>query len=189
LLLVLQSDKGSVKYGVSDATISSIVQSMAVAKDEVVPPPLTGFRPNFITPSESPMTPHGYFDNFITTSLGPSTPEPERSDISSDFGTIGGTTIAQNFSPSAAAEPVARGTRRGRLFDLVDDIEEDNILNDVDIVSGMLTNLDVGLFQGTNVGSDIDIEAISLMGIGSPSLSRQMPPGRNSATRPGASFG
>jgi hypothetical protein len=193
LLVVLQSDKGSVKYSVSDANISSIVQSMAITKEEE--PRLTAFQPNFIAPSsESPMTPHGYFDNVITTSLGPSTPDPERSDFSTDFVAIGGTTIAQNFSPSAAAEPIARGgggTRRGRLFDLVDDIEEDNILNDVDIVSGMLTNLDVGLFQGTNVGSDIDIEAISLMGISSPRLlSRQMPPGRNSATsRPGASFG
>jgi hypothetical protein len=55
------------------------------------------------------------------------------------------------------------------VFDLVDDGEEDN-MNDVDVVSGMLENLNMDLFQnpaGQN-SQDIDIEAISLMGIGGP---------------------
>jgi hypothetical protein len=52
------------------------------------------------------------------------------------------------------------------LFDLVDDGEEDTS-NDVDVVSGMLGNLNVDLFQNTMV-QDVDIEAISLMGIGGP---------------------
>jgi len=60
----------------------------------------------------------------------------------------------------------ARGTsRRGRLFELVDD-GEDEFSNDngVDVVSGMLNNLNMTM--GDNNSQDVDIEAISLMGIG-----------------------
>ena len=41
--------------------------------------------------------------------------------------------------------------------------------NDVDVMSGMLNNLDVNIFQG-QTSQDVDIEAISLMGIGSGAL-------------------
>lgn len=59
------------------------------------------------------------------------------------------------------------GTRRGRFFDLVDD-GEDDFANADEMVSGMLSSLDISLFQDTNASQDIDIEAISLMGIGNP---------------------
>jgi hypothetical protein len=65
------------------------------------------------------------------------------------------------------------------LFELVEDTDEDHQQNDDIIMSGMLNNLDLGLFSDANVGSDnIDIEAISLMGIGGPP-SQSL---RNSAT-------
>ena len=62
------------------------------------------------------------------------------------------------------------GARRGRLFDLVDgDAVGAEPSNDVDVMSGMLNNLDVNIFQG-QTSQDVDIEAISLMGIGSGAL-------------------
>jgi len=62
------------------------------------------------------------------------------------------------------------GGRRGRLFDLVDDnLVGVEASNDVDVMSGMLNNLDVNIFQG-QTSQDVDIEAISLMGIGSGAL-------------------
>lgn len=63
------------------------------------------------------------------------------------------------------------GGRRGRLFDLVDnDAVETEASNDVDVMSGMLNNLDVNnIFQG-QTSQDVDIEAISLMGFGSGAL-------------------
>ena len=62
------------------------------------------------------------------------------------------------------------GGRRGRLFDLVDgDAVGAEPSNDVDVMSGMLNNLDVNIFQG-QTSQDVDIEAISLMGIGSGAL-------------------
>ena len=94
----------------------------------------------------------------------------------SDFGTIGGTALTNAFtaaSPSAA--PRFAGGRHSRLFDLVDDGEEDN-LNDADPLGGMLNNLNVDLFQN-NISNEMDVEAISLMGIGGP------PPGSNLAPR------
>jgi hypothetical protein len=57
--------------------------------------------------------------------------------------------------------------RRGRLFDLIDDGDEDNSGH----VPGMLNNLDASLFKN-NPSQEIDIEAISLglMGIGGTPL-------------------
>jgi len=121
----------------------------------------------------------------------------------SDFGTIGGTAIANTFAGPEVSEIIdaiathyegsgtndisgprrreVSGTtdisgprRRGRLFDLVDNGEEDN-LNDVDVVSGMLGKLNVGLFQNP-VAQDVDIEAISLYGIGGKSTSGGLQP-------------
>jgi hypothetical protein len=63
------------------------------------------------------------------------------------------------------------GGRRGRLFDLVDNDSavEAEASNDVDVMSGMLNNLDVNIFQG-QTSQEVDIEAISLMGFGSSAL-------------------
>ena len=73
-----------------------------------------------------------------------------------------GNPIGGGFSSN---EP-PRSSRRGRLFDLIDD-GEDEPHSDVDVVSGMLTNLDANMFQSSQ---DVDIEAISLMGIGGTPL-------------------
>ena len=61
-----------------------------------------------------------------------------------------------------------RGGRghRGRLFELVgdEDAEEDQGMNS--ILPGMLDSLNINMFGGSNTNHEVDIEAISLMGIG-----------------------
>merc|ERR1712187_455041 len=59
-----------------------------------------------------------------------------------------------------------------RLFELVDDGDDDNNY-DVEMVSGMLNNLDFSMFQ-SNSTQDVDIEAISLMGIDDSKLGKNI---------------
>lgn len=95
--------------------------------------------------------------------------------IGSDFGGFGGGTIGNAFSVQGA--PGSRSSRpaRGRLFDLVDDDGGDDDHGTADVVSGMLGNLNMDdLFSNQpnkSSNGEIDIEAISLMGIGPNSAS------------------
>ena len=170
LVLVLQSDQGKQRFAAGGSSLSKVVQSMVSSSfhERRSPPPvlMEPFQPNFstaVTPAPSP-----YF-------LSPESP------FGRDVFTDGDAISQLNAAPSDIAPPtlpfdLGRGalanTRRGRLFDLVDnDVEEDN---SVDIVAGMLDKLDVGLFDNSSGigGSDVDIEAISLMGInGAPRAS------------------
>lgn len=84
--------------------------------------------------------------------------------VDGDYSNLGGEVIGNNYG----GDP-NRGGRRGRLFELVEDGEEN--ANDVDVMSGMLGNLDASMFQ--NNTQDVDIEAISLMGIGGAANSTQ----------------
>ena len=71
------------------------------------------------------------------------------------------------WESSAPASGRRGGGHRGRLFELVDgeDGEDDQGMSTV--LPGMLNNLNMDMFgNGTNNGDEIDIEAISLMGIG-----------------------
>lgn len=103
----------------------------------------------------------------------PASPTPPQTTISSnfDFGSIGRPAPSL---PTTFAQDSSSGVRRhGRLFDLVDNGEEDT-MNDVDVVSGMLGTLNVDdLFQTNSGAQDVDIEAISLMGIGGSSTGFQ----------------
>ena len=175
MLLILQNEPGRARYCLTEAAIGSIAQSMSVASTQPLAPAMA-FRPGFGVPRESPLSsPTPYFDPMMSQRPLENPSPGSQLYVPTDFGPISGTSIASKpFSPSG--DNPSRGARRGRLFDLVDDVEEDNS-NDVDIVSGMLNNLDVGLFQSNSASSEIDIEAISLMGIGGGSLS--LPP-RNS---------
>ena len=93
-----------------------------------------------------------------------------------DIGPVGGANLTSNFAAPGSGQ---RGSRLlGFLGSgLVDDGEEDH-LNDVDVVSGMLGNLDMDLFQNPmgQSAQDIDIEAISLMGIGKPPSGTRLQP-------------
>lgn len=177
MFVMFQSEMGKSRFGLSETSLSRIIASMSVKLQYRNGPqigmPLT--YPGSLTSSSTPFEANDTFlDPIVSKGLPPLSPDPQNS-VHSDFGTIGGG-IGQPFTPSS----VAASRRRGRLFDLVDDIEEDTNLND-DIVSGMLNNLDVGLFQNPGIGAEVDIEAISLMGIGSgtqQSMQGRMPNSR-----------
>ena len=174
LLVVLQNDAGKDRFDATPSSVASIIESVSLpAKiDNPIVTPF-GLQNNYPGTDLPPLS----SQNPFFEGLPPITPDTQRS-VRSDIGAIGGSGFPHPFSP--ASETASRGTRTsGRFFDLVDDGEED----DVDLVSGMLNNLDVGLFQNNNVGSDVDIEAISLMGIGGPPVQ----PGTRSQR--GSSFG
>jgi ankyrin repeat protein len=164
LMIFLQNEAGKVRLPYSSTTMSRIVNSVLVApspepsrmNNRIVSP--MGFTGDFPTQAlEAPLTPsRNYFEG-----LGPISVSNPQLPTSGD---IDARAMGKPFSPGNN-EVLNRPSRHGRLFDLVDDIEEDQS-NEVDVVSGILNNLDMGLFQGSNLGSDVDIEAISLMGIG-----------------------
>lgn len=156
LFVLLQNSLGKNRYPIRNVGIAEILASLDTRVNRIsnpAPASALSFAP---IPGPSLLQP--------PSSLNTS-PTPPQTSLPSDFGfgSIGGpapilpTSFAQDSS-SAVRRP---GPRRGRLFDLVDNGEEDT-MNDVDVVSGMLGTLNVDdLFQ-----QDVDIEAISLMGIG-----------------------
>lgn len=88
-------------------------------------------------------------------------PQPQFASVSQEVA------FPSNPWESAPASGRRGGGHRGRLFELVDgeDGEDDQGMSTV--LPGMLDNLNMDMFGGsTNSGDDIDIEAISLMGIG-----------------------
>ena len=161
LLILLQNQSGKARYGVSPAVIAKIVSSMrptpSPRNDNAMQMPMPFGLQELNIPPTTATPQRGYFNG-----LSQMSPDPQGVGRS-DFASVGGSSIVNPFSPSN--DNVSRGSRHGRLFDLVDDGEDDQA-NNVDLVSGMLNNLDVGLFGNANIGSEVDIEAISLMGIG-----------------------
>lgn len=156
---LLQNDSGMARYSFQPEDLVELKASMKT------PGSINGVgraigrngSSHSVLPLENSLEPSlsGYFD-----SLPPLSPAPHHM-VPTDFGTIGGTPLSNAMSPSN--EPMARGGRRGRLFDLVDDGDEEQL--DGDIVSGMLNN--IGIFNSGQTGSEVDIEAISLLGISS----------------------
>lgn len=157
--VVLQNELGKSRLSISDAGLRTIVASMSVPSPDQynnhIVTPLT-----FAPAHEPPLTPqHMYLDG-----LAPISPDLQSSS-NSEFSTFANPAMSKNFGN--AFDTHNRLSRHGRLFDLVDDGEDDP-LNDVDLVSGMLNTLDVGLFHNGSLAPEVDIEAISLMGIGVP---------------------
>lgn len=157
LLFFLQNDAGTCHLDSNAVSLSALSSAASVLpKLDNTLPSTMGLTTEFHN-KDLPLSSYNlYFDT-----ISPMSSDPSRV-MQGEFGAIGGAPIPQPFSP--ASDLSSRATYRGRLFDLVDNEEED----EVDLVSGMLNSLDVGLFQNTNVGPDVDIEAISLMGIGAP---------------------
>jgi ankyrin repeat protein len=161
LFLLLQNVGGKARFPVSGASLRSILEPMLVAPVRRENPVVTPMVfPSDFGVRDTPRTPQSVF----LSGMAQVSPDPQRV-VHSDIRTMGVPSMAKSFVPVSFDNH--RSSRHGRLFDLVDDVEDDP-LNDVDLVSGMLNNLDVGLFQNGNVAPDIDIEAISLMGIGGP---------------------
>lgn len=155
LLVFLQNVPGKARYPVNDAVLAQILNSMSLGstKKATTPPPIG-------IPGESQLLESPAFEQAgYLSGLDPVSPDPSRA-IRSEFGAIGGSRGA--FSPASDS---MRSSTRGRLFDLVDSEDEEPT---EDIMSGMLNSLDLGLFQTSNAADNVDIEAISLMGIGGP---------------------
>lgn len=173
MFLLLQNEAGRVRFDVRDASVVDFIRSMGSGSTHSSN---DHFSNDFSMSKEHSIASTGSYGFEAMDPISASMSPIRNHAVSSDFGTIGGTALTNAFAaPAPSTAPRFAGGRRGRLFDLVDDGEEDN-LNDDDVVAGMLNNLNVDLFQN-NISNEMDVEAISLMGIGGP------PPGSNLAPR------
>jgi hypothetical protein len=155
--VVLQNEAGRSRFNISESVASRILATLLIQHPTMNDTAIATTMTNDFAPTA--FSQQGYFD-----AVDPIPIDTHRA-IASDFGAIGGTSLLNSFAPVNATH--RRSGHRGRLFDLVDDGDEDQLTDD--IMSGMLNNLDVGFFQNSNVGAEsVDIEAISLMGIGGP---------------------
>jgi hypothetical protein len=163
LFVLLQNPAGKTQFALSDMAASEILGSMKPQirrpADHNLGTPLA-FASEMVHTNDNVFMPQGSYLEPATNL--PASPMPHQSAIATDFGAIGRSAPSISNSFGANPSPGQRrvGPRRGRLFDLVDDGEEDN-MNDV----VLLGSLNVDLFQNPPV-QDVDIEAISLMGIG-----------------------
>jgi ankyrin repeat protein len=173
LFVVLQNMMGKTRYPVSDIAVAQILDSMKYEVDRQFEPSMRAPVPFSMSagtykPNVHLWTPQSDFITAPSAALIPPSPLPHQT-----IGSIGAAesnyqTIHSSISDSFPSNNSPTGQRRsaprrGRLFDLVDDGGDEDNMNDV--VSGMLGTLNVDLFQSTGV-QDVDIEAISLMGIG-----------------------
>jgi hypothetical protein len=141
LLFVLQNSYARATSQFPDAAVSNLVGTFKMSS--------SGFQNELYTEGESS---HSFLRGLASNAVN-------RHLTSHEYGAIGGESIPQPFSPH---DMNGIASRRGRLFELVDNGEEE--VGD-DIVAGVLENLGVGLFQDNSV-AEVDIEAISLMGFG-----------------------
>jgi ankyrin repeat protein len=144
LMLILQNDSGRTQFPINEQSVANIVHSLSMT--------------TFMPPVET-------FTSFGAESV----PNSRGSSIpSSPVGlqhTLNGFEGMSNTNTNANTN---NGSRRGRFVELVQD-GEDDFANAEEMVSGMLSSLDISMFQ-ENPSQDVDIEAISLMGIGNPDL-------------------
>jgi hypothetical protein len=141
LLFVLQNSYARAMSEFPDAALSNLIGTIKISS--------LGYQNDLYTEGEAS---HSFLRGLASNAVN-------RHLTSHDYGAIGGESIPQPFSPHDMNGIVSR---RGRLFELVDNGEEE--VGD-DIVAGVLENLGVGLFQD-NAAAEVDIEAISLMGFG-----------------------
>ena len=173
IFVLLQNTLGKDRFPFHNASILEIMGSMETETkkiddcNRVAPTYAVGLSQR--KDADSYISQTSQFLKPSTNLPSPPVPPQNRNSTDFDFASIGMSgsagTLPSSFGvQDSSSGPRRAGTRRGRLFDLVDNGEEDT-MNDVDVVSGMLGSLNVDLFQ--NSGSqDVDIEAISLMGIG-----------------------
>ena len=139
-MLILQNDSGRAQFPVNEQSIANIVSSLSVTTFMAAKETHSAFGTESVPNS---------MGNFI-----PSSPVGLQHTLSG-FDSVGG---------------VNNSSRRGRFVELVQD-GEDDFANAEAMVSGMLSSIDISMsmFQD-NPSQDVDIEAISLMGIGNPDV-------------------
>jgi len=154
IFALMQNEAGKIRYAINDGSLENILRSMTL-----------GFVPlaRDDSPTMSATAPADARNANSFNGLGQdSLAAPMPGVVAGGSGALGGEVIGGGLGGD-------RG-RRGRLFDLVDnEVVDSDAGNDVDVMSGMLNNLNVNMFQG-QTSQDVDIEAISLMGIGSGAL-------------------
>lgn len=143
IFLLLQNESGRIHYPFNANSISNITSSMMV-------PFLSTCDGGSICSAPA------VFPNSLHTKLATS-PNSKSGTNVIDYSMMGGKNNPIVFSTES------KSSNRRRLFELVDDGDDDNN-NDVEMVSGILNSLDFSMFH-TNSTQDVDIEAISLMGI------------------------
>lgn len=175
LFMLLQNEVGKNRFNISDSSLLAVIRSMSAtvmpatdrsyASQTVYSDSYVAPQPEPV-PAPVPVQPIGYQD------IAARSPVPQAQIAHTDFGAFGAPPLSNSsssgFGQNSSSSLSMRPPRRGRLFDLIDDGEEDN---NVDVVSGMLNNLDASMFKNSST-QDIDIEAISLglMGIGGAPL-------------------
>lgn len=170
LFVLLQNEAGKHRYSFGEGALVNVIRSMSVnVMNETQFGPAIAYPETFMEPAMLAPGPVA-----LPEPIGKS-PRHQKAANQASFDLIGGQTIGRGFAE------VPRPARRGRLFDLIDDGEDDNAA-DVDVVSGMLTSLDANIFKSSTT-QDVDIEAISLMGIGGAPLGDNLSGGGRTAGR------
>jgi len=143
MLLLLQNESGRRYYPINDQSIAEIVGSMStsfIAGNDKM-------RSSTVSSTFQPIIADNALNSIPSSPIGIQT--------MGDYNP--GITSSDNVNIRT------NGSRRGRLFELVDDGEDDFA------VSEILGGYDLRMLQGNNTMQDVDIEAISIMGIGKPS--------------------
>ena len=160
LFILLQNEAGKVRFPMTETSLLAVIRAMSsnyMPTQEATYSSSTGYSDGYMAPEPVAVAPVGYQDHMARSPARPT------QTTHADFGAFtGGAPLSNGAGFAAQGGGGGVRPRRGRLFDLIDDGEEDN---NADVVSGMLSNLDV--FKN-NPSQEIDIEAISLglMGIG-----------------------
>jgi len=151
LFAMFQNESGKMHFQVREEVLGSILLTTSlnvVGAPRDAPTPM-GFAPSATEPPAAAVPiPVGFTDSIGSLSTAPD-------DSRYEFGSLGGMPIGTNNNSNVLASASKRG-HRGRLFELVDDGEEENP-NDVDVMSGLLNNVD--LFQ-SNASQDVNIDDI-----------------------------
>jgi hypothetical protein len=158
LFMLLQNTPGKMHYPVTQSSVVNVIMSMTA-------PYMPIGDMSSVRSSPSPIAMQTLVHGNLDSSL-PSSPNSNMSEFGGDFNL-----------PSISSLGNGTSRRRGRLVKLVDDGNDDGN-DDVDMMSGMLNSF---MFQN-NSTQDVDIEAISLLGINN-AFSEQPFPNRFSSDR------
>jgi ankyrin repeat protein len=156
LFVLLQNDLGMRKFPANENSLLNIMFSTSpgyLKSDSAIVAGAVGLQQAVAQVNiPSPSTQVGFSGFSVDPNCAPASPSPFLTGNSFSGGFLG------------YKNDHMKGRPRGRLFELEDYGNELDAVNDVDVVSGMLNNLGVNMF-GNVSSQEVDIEAISLMGI------------------------